>query len=146
MKNIICFGLIIILMTLSCGKKVDEPLAGSWQMVQMERMESGKVTNYFSDRYAIDQIKTWSDKHFSFVGRYRVDTITSYRFGVGTFTLSGNIYEEDILYHFDKTYEGRKNKIWLEIRNDTLLHIFPVDNTGKPDPRLNWTEKYLRIK
>ncbi|MBW6502124.1 MAG: hypothetical protein K0B05_12090 [Bacteroidales bacterium] len=146
MKKVICLGLIIMLMTGSCGRKDDQILTGSWQMVQMQRMESGKVTNYFSDRYAIDQIKTWSDKHFSFVGRYRVDTTTTYRFGVGTFTLTGNIYEEDILYHFDKAYEGRKNKIWLEITNDTLLHIFPVDNTGKPDPRLNWTEKYIRIK
>lgn len=146
MKKVICFGLLIMLMISSCDRKEMNPLSGSWLMVQMQRDENGKITNYFSARYAIDQIKTWSDSHFSFVGRYRVDTVTSYRFGVGTYTLNGNIYEEDILYHFDKAYEGRKNKIWLEIRNDTLLHIFPVDNTGKPDPRLNWTEKYVRFK
>jgi hypothetical protein len=64
---------------------------------------------------------------------------------VGTFTLNGNIYEETILYHFDQAYEGNKNKIWLEIRNDTLIHIFPVDNAGKPNPTRHWTEKYTRL-
>ena len=145
MKKVLFFGLIIMLTISSCGSKDSNQLTGSWLMVQMQRDENGKITNYFSERYTIDQIKTWSGTHFSFVGRYRVDTVTSYRFGVGTYTVDGNIYEEDILYHFDPAYEGRKNKIWLEIRNDTLLHIFPVDNTGKPDPRLNWTEKYVRL-
>lgn len=145
MKKVIYLGLTIMLIISSCGKQETNPLTGSWLMVQMQMDENGKITNYFSSRYAVDQIKTWSETHFSFVGRYKVDTITSYRFGMGTYNVNGNIYEEDILYHFDQAYEGRKNKIWLEIRNDTLLHIFPVDNSGKPDPRLNWTEKYVRI-
>ncbi len=119
---------------------------GAWQMVQMQRIDGAKVTNYFSDRYNVSQIKIWSGGHFIFVGKYEVDTTVSYRYGVGTYNLQGNIYEEDILYHFDKAYEGRKNKIWLEIRNDTLLHIFPVDNSGKPDQRTHWIEKYVRLK
>ncbi|HUV00147.1 MAG TPA: hypothetical protein VMW32_04200 [Bacteroidales bacterium] len=139
-------GLILLLTIGGCGKKESKSFQGAWQMVQMQRIDGGKITNYFSDRYTVNQIKMWSEGHFIFVGKYRVDTITSYRYGVGTFTLNGNLYEEDILYHFDEAYEGRKNKIWLEIRNDTLLHLFPVDNSGKPDPKTHWIEKYIRLK
>jgi hypothetical protein len=71
--------------------------------------------------------------------------MTSYRFGVGTYTLNGNLYVEDIKYHFDPAYEGTKNKIWLEIRKDTLLHVFPVDDLGKPNQARHWIEKYVRL-
>jgi hypothetical protein len=81
-----------------------------------------------------------------FVGKYEVDTVTTYRYGVGTYTVNGNIYEEDILYHFDASYEGHKNKIRLEIRNDTLFHIFPVDDKGKPSQSIYWIEKYVRLE
>lgn len=115
-------------------------------MFQMQMVEGNNVTNYFSDRYKVSQTKMWSENRFIFVGKYEVDTLTTYRYGVGTYTLNGNIYVEDILYHFDESYEGRKNQIWLEYRNDTLLHIFPVDDLGKPNPVRHWVEKYVRVK
>jgi hypothetical protein len=130
----------------ACGKSPKNYPEGTWKMVQMQMIEKGKKTNYFSDRYKVSQIKMWSGKHFMFVGKYEVDTTSSYRYGVGTFTLDGNIYEETIMYHFDQAYEGNKNKIWLEIRNDTLIHIFPVDNSGKPDQNRHWCERYIRLQ
>lgn len=146
MKKIIFYGLIIWLILPACSKQGGKTPEGAWQMVQMQRIDAGKVTNYFSDRYNVTQTKMWSGNHFIFVGKYKVDTLVSYRYGVGTFTLKGNLYEEDILYHFDQSYEGQKNKIWLEIRRDTLLHIFPVDDKGKPDVTRHWIEKYVRLK
>jgi len=129
-----------------CVQKVSKSIQGAWKMVQMQMVDRGKVTNYFSDRYTVSQIKVWSGNHFIFVGKYKVDTTTSYRYGVGTWTLDGNIYDEDILYHFDQVYEGNKNKIWLELKNDTLLHIFPIDATGKPNQQTHWIEKYVRLE
>ncbi len=146
MKKICFFGLVIFLIIGGCSNKDRKSFQGTWQMVQMQGVDRGKVTNYFSDRYTVSQIKMWSGNHFIFVGKYKVDTTISYRYGVGTFTLDGNLYEEDILYHFDESYESRKNKIWLELRNDTLLHIFPVDDNGKPDQRTHWIEKYIRVE
>ena len=146
MKKIFFIGAVLALIISACGKKPGNNPEGAWKMVQMQMNEKGKITNYFSQRYKVSQIKMWSGNHFSFVGKYEVDTISSYRFGVGTFTLDGNIYEETILYHFEQSYEGNKNKIWLEIRNDTLIHIFPVDNAGKPNPTRHWIEKYTRLK
>jgi len=114
-------------------------------MVQMQRIDNGKVTNYFSANYSIDQIKMWSDNHFTFVGKYKVDTVITYRFGTGTYTLEGDRYEEDIMYHFDESYEGIKNKMLLEFKNDTLRHIFPVDDSGQPDQNRYYIELYVRL-
>jgi hypothetical protein len=145
MKTIVLLSLVITLMIGSCTDNERKSLQGTWQMVQMQRVDGTKVTNYFSERYKVSQIKMWSGNHFMFVGKYEVDTTLNYRYGVGTYTLNGNLYEEDILYHFSKSYEGHKNKIWLEIRNDTLFHAFPVDDTGKPTQTTHWIEKYVRL-
>jgi hypothetical protein len=145
MKKAFFLCLIILLMTAACSKRDSNSPQGGWQMVQMQMIDKGKVTNYFSDRYVVNQTKMWNGNHFIFVGKYQIDTTITYRYGVGTWTLNGNIYEEDIKYHFDKAYEGLKNKIWLEIKNDTLLHIFPVNDTGVPNPK-HWVEKYVRLK
>lgn len=145
MKKLIIVSLIILAALAECTRRGTTVPEGTWKMVQMQMIEGSKVTNYFSDRYNVSQIKTWSGNHFMFVGRYQVDTTTSYRFGVGTFTLKGNLYTEDILYHFDKSYEGRKNMIWLEIKNDTLLHVFPVNDAGEPNKNRHWVEKYVRL-
>jgi hypothetical protein len=146
MKNIILSVLIIWLIMAACAGPEKKGPQGTWRMIQMQMVEGKKVTNYFSENYKISQTKMWDDNNFIFVGKYEVDTTITYRFGVGTFTLNGNLYEEDIKYHFDKSYEGTKNLIWLEIRNDTLLHIFPVDRTGQANVTRHWIEKYVRVK
>jgi len=145
MKRLIPFSLIILLAAVSCNRQGNLSPLGGWQMIQMQLVDNGKVTNYFSDRYVVNQTKIWDDNHFVFVGKYQVDTATPYRNGVGTWTLKGNIYEENIKYHFDKAYEGTKNKIWLEIKKDTLLHIFPVNDAGVPNKK-HWVERYVRLK
>jgi hypothetical protein len=146
MKNVFVIALIIGLIASACAKQENKPLIGGWKMVQMQSNDNGKITNYFSNRYNVYQTKMWTKNHFMFVGKYQVDTVTTYRYGVGTYTLNGNIYVEDILYHFDASYEGRKNKIRLEIRNDTLLHIFPVNDKGEPSQSIYWIEKYVRLE
>lgn len=146
MKQIIPAGVIIMLILTACNQKPNNYPEGTWKMIQMQMNERGKITNYFSEHYKVSQIKMWSGNHFMFVGKYEVDTAASYRYGVGTFTLDGNMYEETILYHFDKSYEGNRNKIWLEIKNDTLLHIFPVDDTGRPLQNRHWVERYIRLE
>ncbi len=146
MKKILCFGLIIWLIASACSRQKNDPLLGAWKMIQMQQVEGKKITNYFSDRYNVSQTKMWSEGHFIFVGKYEVDTTVTYRYGTGTYTLNGNIYEETIKYHFVESYEGQKNKIWLEIRNDTLLHIFPINDLGQPNQTRHWIEKYVRLK
>ena len=147
MKKIVFLSLLMWLTVTACSPKqgIHTP-EGTWKMVRMQMIEGSKVTDYFSDRYKINQIKMWSGDNFIFVGKYEVDTATSYRFGVGKFTLNGNLYTEIIKYHFDPAYEGQTNKIWLEIKNDTLLHIFPVNDVGEPNKTRHWVEKYIRLE
>ena len=145
MKKLFFFSLFLWLVVTACNKQEINAPKGTWKMVRMQMVEGKKVTNYFSDRYRISQIKMWSGNNFIFVGKYQVDTITSYRYGVGTWTLKGNMYEENIQYHFDAAYEGKKNMIWLEIKNDTLLHIFPVNDLGEANKTRHYVEKYVRI-
>ena len=146
MKKIIFLGLVISLIIGGCSNKKNKFLHGAWQMVQMQRIDNGKVTNYFSENYSIDQTKMWSQNHFTFVGKYKVDTVVTYRFGSGTYSLEGDRYEEDIMYHFDEAYEGQKNKMLLELKNDTLRHIFPVDDNGQADQSRYYIELYVRLK
>ncbi len=146
MKTIVFFSLILLLTATACSKQGIHAPEGTWKMVRMQMIEGSKVTDYFSSRYKINQIKMWSGDNFMFVGKYEVDTTTSYRFGVGKFTLKGNLYTEKIKYHFDPAYEGQSNKIWLEIKNDTLMHIFPVNDVGEPNKTRHWVEKYVRMQ
>jgi hypothetical protein len=146
MKRLLLLGLITGLILSACSRLSNKDLQGAWKMVQMQRVDAGKITNYFSEHYKVNQTKMWSENTFMFVGKYEVDTATYYRFGVGTYTLNGNIYTEDIKYHFVESYEGQKNRIWLELRNDTLVHIFPVDENGVPGKPQHWIEKYVRVK
>jgi len=47
MKKIIFLGLIIWLIAAACEKQNNKFLLGAWQMVQMQRNDAGKITNYF---------------------------------------------------------------------------------------------------
>jgi len=146
MKKVFFLTLFIWMTATACNKQEINVPKGAWKMVRMEMVEGKKVTDYFSDRYRISQTKIWSGNNFIFVGKYQVDTLTSYRYGVGTWTLNGNMYEENIQYHFDPAYEGKKNMIWLEIKNDTLLHIFPVNDLGEANKPRHYVEKYVRVQ
>jgi hypothetical protein len=146
MKKSLFLSLIAWIAVTACNNQGIKAPEGTWKMVRMQMIEGSKVTDYFSSRYKISQIKMWSGDNFMFVGKYEVDTATSYRFGAGKFTLDGNLYVENILYHFDPAYEGTKNKIWLEIKNDTLMHVFPVNDVGEPNKTRHWIEKYVRLR
>ena len=61
--------------------------------------------------------------------------------------MDGNKYEEFIIYHDIKSLIGKRFKALTEIRNDTLIHRFNMDNVD------NWklekgyiTEKFVRLK
>lgn len=145
MKKVIFLGMIISFVFSGCASKETKYPEGAWQMVQMQRIDNGRTTNYFSERYYIYQIKMWSDNYFSFIGKYMVDTVLSDRYGTGTYSLDGNRYQEDILYHFNKPSEGQKVKMLLELNNDTLCQIFPVDENDKPIASRYYIEKYVRL-
>jgi hypothetical protein len=103
------------------------------------------ITNFSVPTSGVgSQLKMWSMKHFAFGGTYKGDTTVVDLFGGGTYTLNGDKYEEDIIYHNDKSLVNTKFKCILEIRNDTLAQK-TVDNNWQPI-RQYLIEKYVRAE
>lgn len=63
----------------------------------------------------------------------------------GTYTLEGNKYMENVIYHANKEYVGTKVRLLLEIRNDTLTQSYPADENWKLSVKYS-IEKYVRVK
>ena len=92
-------------------------------------------------------IKMWTTDCFAFVGKFQLDTVLIDNFGWGKYKfIDGNKYEESIVLHnFDPSLEGRTLRMLLEIRNDTLIQRWSVDeNWNLPEDHL--IEKYVRVK
>ena len=90
-------------------------------------------------------IKMWTENHFLTVGRFQMDTTFMDNGVGGTYTLDGNKYEETILYMPGQNGTGQKVKMLLELRNDTLIQTWPVDENGQIDKTNYSVEKYIRL-
>jgi len=144
MKKLIVLGLIIFVTTGSYAQGKKSTLEGTWRCVSMGQQ---KITDSsFPAMIKNGNIKTYSKEYFTFVGHFDLDTISPDVYGAGTYTLNGNKYEENIMYHNVKSLIGAKFKAIDEIRNDTLFHSY----TDKADSwdlgKSYYTEKYVRLK
>ena len=142
MKTIIFLGLIVLLTigTYAQGKK--SPIEGTWKMVyaKWESME----TSYPAQIKGSD-IKIWGKNYFISVGRLEVDTLVFNAYVGGKYTLDGNKYVEDIMYHALKESVGEKIRMLLEIKNDTLSYKWPADENWKLAEKYS-VEKFVRAE
>ena len=121
-------------------------LQGAWQLVGGWWVDDqGKKMEYTGPAF-FDQIKIWSGNHFICVGKYKNGDQFQNNFACGTFTLGGKKYGEDIQYHATKSAVGSKVNMSMEVKGDTLIQSWPVDDSGKIDNYLSSGEKYVRIK
>jgi len=136
MKKVFFVSMIAALIIGSCTQEKKSPIEGTWMMVYSSM--GGNV-----------RIKTWSKEYYTFVGyseQIRDSLIIrNDKFGAGTYTLNGNRCEQTTLYHNNTSKIGTKIKVLTEIRNDTLIQIYPADENWKL-PRFYDTEKYVRLK
>lgn len=146
MKKITFLSLIIALIIGSCTQQGNKLPQGAWQFVQGQHVYADSIVNSFPGKYSGSDIKMWSEKHFLAVGRFKIDTTFIENYVGGTYKLEGNRYEESILYHVNKNAVGQKVKMLLELRNDTLIQTYPVDDNGKPVKGVYYIEKYVRLK
>ncbi|MDP4291444.1 MAG: hypothetical protein Q8908_10225 [Bacteroidota bacterium] len=143
MKKIIFLVLIAFLAIGSYAQKKMASIEGAWKMVF--------TPNYFDPNAVLEgkvpgsQIKMWSKEIFLFVGHFEMDTTKQESFGGGTYKLNGKRYEENITYHFMKPLIGQNMKMLLEIRHDTLIQRWPVDENWKL-VKGYYTEQYVRLK
>ncbi len=128
------------------GIKRNVDLIGAWNMVEVRGVDDGTDFIMPVDGNESEQIKSWTNSHFFFIGKYPDENGTADSYGGGTYTLNGNQYEEYVKYNFSKSYEGTSVKMNIEIKGDTLLQTYPVDAEGLIDQNNYTIEKYVRLE
>jgi hypothetical protein len=146
MKTIDFWSLIFILIVCGCNNGNKSPIQGAWQLVHEDHISGGKITDEFPINITGGEIKMWSEHNFVFVGRFKQDSIFTDSYGGGTYILEGNRYEERVQFHSAPEYLGQKVKILLEIKNDTIIQTYPVDDYGQVNKNEYYIEKWIRLK
>lgn len=143
MKKLIFSGLIILLTMGVYAQEKKSPLEGTWKCVSMGtlKMPGGRGPSMTNG-----SIKTFSKEYFTFVGHVTTDTVSVDVYGAGTYTMNGNKYEEDIIYHNDKSLIGTKYKAIDEIVGDTLYHKTNEMADSWDLGKNYYTEKYVRLR
>lgn len=143
--SLICFLLIVF--TINAYSQKESPkIEGAWKMVQYQTINGNKAVVNFPGKSDMDVTKIWSGNTCMGVGRIKEDTIVTDMYFLGTYKLAGNKYEENVKYLFYKPWEGKTIKMTLEMKNDTVIITYPVDDKGQMDKDEAWVEKYVRIK
>lgn len=127
-------------------KEESNPIEGAWNLFYVKNVVNDKVVSEFPITYQGSDIKIWTKEHWCFVGRYVQDTVHSDNYGGGTYTISGNVYVENIEYHAHKSYVGQKIKMLMTVKSDTLIQIWPMDDKGDIDKSNCHVERYIRLK
>jgi len=136
--------LIVLIFVLFGFKTEKSKLNGTWKIVSEEIISNGKSTfNVKNDKN--NGLKTWSDKYFMFVSSTVIGSQISNTFGGGTYELSGNKYIEHCDYHVAPNYRGIELKLYLEIKGDTVIQIFPCDDSFYYDKNNCNIQKYVRV-
>ena len=142
--HFIFYSLIFVIF--SCSNQNRKLPYGAWELVHVQGIFGDTSVSLYPGRYQGGDIKIWTEKNFAFVGNYHNDTTVFDNYGAGTYTLNGNKYEESIRYHADTVSIGKTIKMLLELKNDTLVQTWPVDDTGQIIKKGYYIEKYIRIK
>lgn len=142
--RVFCFFIIVLVIS-ACSEKKSLNIDGAWKLVQQQTIKGNSAITDFPGKNDVDAIKIWSGNYFMAFGRSRVDRTVTDDYAVGTYKLDGNRYEEHVNYITYKPWEGSTVKMTMELRNDTLIQTFPVDDNGNPDKDGFWVEKYIRL-
>jgi len=143
--KLLCLLLIAFSLSAYCQKKSPD-IEGAWKMVQYQTINGEKAFVNFPGKSDMDVTKIWSGSTCMAVGRIKEDTTVTDMYFLGTYTLKGNKYEENVKFLMYKPWEGKTIKMTLEMRNDTLIQTYPVDDKGKMEKDWAWIEKYIKIK
>jgi len=136
--------LLAVVFALFSFKTEKSKLNGTYKIVSEEIVRNGESTfNIKNDKNS--GLKTWSDKYFMFVSNTVVGSQISNTFGGGIYELSDNAYTENIQYHVAPNYRGITLKLYLEIKGDTLIQIYPCDDSFYYDKNNCVIQKYVRV-
>jgi hypothetical protein len=136
---------MISIIVLSCVQQQSKPIEGAWNLVYAQNIAGDTLVREFPGDYTGTAIKIWSKGYVLYVGRLKMDTTYIDGYGGGPYKLNGNRYEENIQYFSNQSYVGMTVKMLLEIRNDTLIQTWPIDDNGQIDKSNYRQEKRVRL-
>ncbi len=141
---VICSMLLIMLA--ACKQEPVNPVVGAWDLIYAKQVVNDSTVATFPGDYQGSQVKMWCNNYWMFVGQYKQDTIISESYGGGSYTLEGIVYKETIKYHVTSDYVGETLRMRIVVANDTLIQVWPADETGEVDRSNYSSEKYVRVK
>jgi len=145
MKTGIFFFFVLALIIGGCNQQKSPNIEGAWKLVYTKAVYGDKPYYAFPNIDPTEgQIKMWTKDHVSFTGIIKWDSASSDNFGVGTYKLNGDQYEESYLYCSYREFIGKTLKLTLEIKNDTLTQT-TLEKDGKFDKSAYLIEKYVRL-
>jgi hypothetical protein len=145
MKTKFFYIFLIVFIIGACSPQKSSNIEGAWKLVQYQTINGDSVINEFPGKKDLEVTKIWSGNHMVMVGRSKSDTIVEDWYAVGTYTLEGNKYIETTSILFYKPWEGTTINMKLEMKNDTLILTYPVDDKGQMDKDWAWIEKCVRL-
>ena len=146
MKKNILICLIIPILIGSCTQEKVTLIEGAWKLAYEYEISGDNTTLLFPGTSKGSEIKMWSGDRWALVGVFFQDSTLTDNFGGGKFTLEGTNYQEIVQYHSAKEYLGQTVKLFLEVKNDTLTQIWPVDDEGEIIKSHYHMEKWVRMK
>ena len=144
MKTIICI-LSTAFFLFACTQEKKNPIEGNWKLIFMQEFSGDTLKWDLNKNYTGSDMKMWSESHFIFVGKFKEETAEINSYGGGTYTLDGNQYHENILYHNIPSFVGKTLKFTLEIKNDTLIQTGPFNDQWQIEKSNHFIEKYIRL-
>lgn len=145
MKKNLLLCLIIPMFLGSCTQEKVSPMEGAWKLAYEYEVKGDQSALIFPGESQGSEIKMWSGDRWALVGVFVEDSIMTDNFGGGKFTLEGTNYQEIVEYHSARQYLGQTVKLFLEVKNDTLTQIWPVDEAGEPVKSHYYMEKWVRF-
>lgn len=152
MKKLTLFFIVAIFIIAGCTTKKKESIEGVWQMVSAKWIDdSGYLSDdptvyYVPEDIQGGAIKAWLDGYVIVAGTMKLDSIDLPSYVAATYTLDGNKYAETIIYHDWTASPGTVVNMIVEIKGDTLIQKFPVDENWNLNENAYMWEKYVRLK
>ena len=143
-KLLLCLSVSLFLG--SCNQETSSPMDGAWRLAYEIEVKGNESTILFPGTSKGIETKLWSGDRWALVGVFAEDTVLTDVFAGGKFTIEGNDYREIVEYHSAPEYLGQTVKLFLEIKGDTLIQYWPVDEQGEPIQSHYYMEKWVRFQ
>jgi len=146
MKKNLLLCLLLPLILGSCTQEPTSSMEGAWKLAYEYEVKGDNTTLLYPGETLGSEIKMWSGDRWALVGVFVEDSSLSDVFAGGKFTIEGTDYQEIVEYHSATEYLGQTVKLYLEIKDDTLTQIWPVDEAGEPVKSHYYMEKWVRFE